>query len=59
VTESDGKRGTLADKYLFRYAAKEGADITLEFSLEGVKNHLPKIAQACGWDYAEAVRQVH
>jgi len=50
---------TLADKYLLRYAAKEGADITLEFSLEGIKNHLPKIAQACGWDYAEAVRQVH
>jgi len=49
---------TLADKLYVRYASKEGPEVTLEFSLTGVKNHLPNIAQACGWDYAKALREV-
>lgn len=50
---------TTTDKVLFRYTPKEGRDVTLEFSIFGAKDHLPRIAQACGWDYARALRQLH
>jgi len=49
---------TLVDKVFLRYTPKQGPDVTLEFTVTGVKNHLPNIARACGWDYAKAVREV-
>lgn len=49
---------TLVDKIYLRYASKEGPEVTLEFSMTGIKSHLPNIAQACGWDYAKALREV-
>src|SRR5262249_41790423 len=50
---------TLVDKFLLRYKSREGSDVTLEFTTFGVKDHLPRIAQACGWDYARAIREAH
>jgi hypothetical protein len=50
---------TLVDKFLLRYKSKAGPDVTLEFTTFGVKDHLPKIARACGWDYARAIREAH
>jgi hypothetical protein len=50
---------TKVDKFLIRYSPKDGADVTLEFTLIGVKDHLPKIAQHCGWNYDQALRQLH
>lgn len=49
---------TKADKFLIRYTPKDGADVTLEFTLVGVKDHLPKIAQDCGWNYDQALRRL-
>jgi hypothetical protein len=50
---------TRVDKLLLRYTSKEGSDVTLEFTMFGVKDHLPRIARACGWDYARALREWH
>lgn len=47
---------TRADTFLMRYTPKEGEDVTLEFALVGANNHLPKIAQACGWDWPALLR---
>lgn len=49
---------TLVDKAFLRYTPKQGPELTLEFTVTGVKNHLPNIARACGWDYAKAIREV-
>ena len=50
---------TLVDKFLLRYQSKEGPSVTLEFATFGIKDHLPRIARACGWDYERAIREVH
>ena len=49
---------TLVDKVFLRYTPKQGPEVTLEVTVTGVKNHLPNIARACGWDYAKALREV-
>jgi hypothetical protein len=50
---------TLVDKFLLRYQSKEGPSVTLEFTTFGIKDHLPRTARACGWDYERAIREVH
>jgi hypothetical protein len=50
---------TRAEKFYVRYTPKEGTDVTMEFTTFGVKDHLPKIAQSCGWNYEQAFRQLH
>jgi hypothetical protein len=49
---------TKTDKFFVRYTPKEGPEVTLEFSVYGAKDHLPKIARACGWDYGKALREL-
>ena len=49
---------TKVDEFLFRYTTREGGEVTLEFSVVGAKNHLPNIAQACGWDYTRALQEL-
>ena len=49
---------SLVDKVFLRDTSKDRVEMTLEFTVAGAKNHLPSIAQACGWDYAKALREV-
>ena len=49
---------SLVDKVFLRYKSKDGVEMTLEFTVTSAKSHLPNIAQACGWDYAKALREV-
>jgi len=46
-----------SSKVIFEFMTQDGRVETVEFSLLGLENHLPKVAQACGWDYQKVWRE--